>query len=364
MSKNEEPVIGATPSNESPLESSVAETPTQTIGVVIGNLGTPESPSRSDVKRYLSEFLMDKYVINKGPFLRWMLVNLVITPFRARKSAKLYKSIWTDEGSPLLVYSKKVTEKVANELGPNYKVVLGMRYGQPSIASALAAVKECTQIILFPQYPQFADSSFTTWIDDALAAADKLKIRAKLKIIPPFYSNPIYLDAMEKNIKRQLQGLDVDHILYSFHGLPVSHLTRLDLTGKICSKHPGCCDVIVQANSRCYRAQSFYVASNLSSRLRMEGKGSVAFQSRLGREPWIQPYTDVELAKMPSRGIKKMAVVMPAFTVDCLETLEEIHVAGREIFKKAGGEEFHALYCLNDDDHWITALAQMVRNVP
>lgn len=336
----------------------------KTIGVVIGNLGTPKSSKTSDVKKYLSEFLMDKYVINKSPFLRWLLVHLIITPFRARKSAKLYQSVWTEKGSPLLVFSQAVVDKLSAQLGDGYKVALGMRYGEPSIASALEELKDCDSIILFPQYPQFADSSYTTWMEKALESADRLKLRGKLKTIAPFYSNPIYLDALEQNVRRQIQGLDIDHILYSFHGLPVSHLTKLDPTGKICSKLPRCCDTIVQANSRCYRAQSFYVATNLSSRLKMEGKGSVSFQSRLGREPWIQPYTDLELAKMPGRGIKKMAVVMPAFTADCLETLEEIHVAGRDIFKKAGGEEFHALYCLNDDDHWISALSQMIKNVP
>lgn len=336
----------------------------KTVGVLIGNLGTPQSPKRSDVKKYLSEFLMDKYVINKGPLFRWILVNLIITPLRSGKSAKLYQSVWTEQGSPLMVHSQNVVSKLSQKLGEGFKVALGMRYGKPSIASALEELKDCDSIVLFPQYPQFADSSYTTWMEAALSAADRLGLRAKLKTIPPFYASPIYLAALTANVQRQLQGLDVDHILYSFHGLPVSHLRKLDLTGKICARHPNCCDVIVQANSRCYRAQSFFVASALSSRLKMEGKGSVAFQSRLGREPWIQPYTDVELAKMPGRGIKKLAVVMPAFTADCLETLEEIHVAGQEIFKKAGGEEFHALYCLNDDDHWIEALSQMVKNVP
>lgn len=334
------------------------------IGVVIGNLGTPNSPKPADVKKYLKEFLMDKYVIDKSPFFRWLLVNLVITPFRSKKSAKLYESVWTEKGSPLLVYSKSVVEKVQAVLGDDYKVVLGMRYGEPNIADALAELKECQSIILFPQYPQFADSSVTTWLEEALRAADRLKLRTKLKIIPPFYGNSLYLEALEKNMRQQLEGKDIDHILFSFHGLPVSHLTKLDITGRHCMKSANCCDVIIQANSRCYRAQSFFVASTISNRLKMEGKGSVSFQSRLGREPWIQPFTDIELMKMPSRGIKKMAVVMPAFTADCLETLEEIHVQGREIFKKAGGDEFHALYCLNDDDHWIEALSKMIRNVP
>lgn len=333
-------------------------------GVLIGNLGTPKSPTRSDVKKYLKQFLMDKYVINKAPLYRWLLVNLIITPFRSGKSAKLYRSIWTEQGSPLLSYSKSVVEKLKAALGENYKVALGMRYGEPTILSALEELKDCDTIVLFPQYPQFADSSYTTWMEEAMAAAEKLKIKSKLKIIPPFYANFLYLEALEKNIRTQLEGKEIDHILYSFHGLPVSHLTSLDMTGKHCMKRPDCCDQIIQANSRCYRAQSFFVASNISSRLKLEGKGSVSFQSRLGREPWIQPFTDVELEKMPGRGIKKMAVVMPAFTADCLETLEEIHVQGKEIFKKAGGEEFHALYCLNDDDHWIEALKKMIENVP
>lgn len=333
-------------------------------GVLIGNLGTPKSPSRADVGKYLRQFLMDKYVIGKSPLFRWLLVNLIIVPLRAGKSAKLYKSIWTENGSPLLAYSRSLVGKLRTSLGENYTVALGMRYGEPSIESALLQLKDCDSIILFPQYPQFADSSYTTWMDEAIRCADKHKLKSKIKIIPPFYNNSLYLEALEKNIRKQLEGKEIDHILYSFHGLPVSHLTRLDTSGKHCMKKPNCCDQILQINSRCYRAHSFFVASSMSTRLKLEGKGSVSFQSRLGREPWIEPYTDVELALMPARGIKKMAVAMPAFTADCLETLEEIHVAGKETFKKAGGEEFHALYCLNDDDHWVEALKKMIENVP
>ncbi|MCC6138035.1 MAG: ferrochelatase [Bdellovibrionaceae bacterium] len=334
-----------------------------TTGVLIGNLGTPKSYTVSDVRAYLSQFLMDKYVIDKSALFRWLLVKLIIVPFRAKKSAKLYESVWTEKGSPLLVNSESVVQKLQVVLGDTFKVSLGMRYGSPNIENALLELKDCESIVLFPQYPQFADSSYTTWMDEVLRCADKLKVRKKLKIIPPFYANSLYLDALEKNLRSQLEGKDIDHLLFSFHGLPVRHLTKLDMTGKHCMKKPNCCDSIVQANTRCYRAQSFYVASNISSRLKMEGRASVSFQSRLGREPWIQPFTDQELEKMPSRGIKKMAVAMPAFTADCLETLEEIHVLGAETFKKAGGEEFYPLYCLNDDDHWIEALAQMVKNV-
>lgn len=335
----------------------------KTTGILIGNLGTPHSPSRADVGKYLRQFLMDKYVIGKNPIFRWLLVNLIIVPFRAGKSAKLYKSVWSKNGSPLLAYSQSLVDKLRVSLGENYKVSLGMRYGEPSIEKALLQLKDCERIILFPQYPQFADSSYTTWMDEANRCAEKFKLKSKIKIIPPFYNNSLYLDALEKNIRKQLEGKDIDHILYSFHGLPVSHLTRLDTSGMHCMKKPNCCDEILQVNSRCYRAHSLFVASIMSTRLKLEGKGSVSFQSRLGREPWVQPYTDVELAKMPERGIKKMAVVMPAFTADCLETLEEIHVAGKEIFKKAGGEEFHALYCLNDDDHWVDTLKKMIENV-
>lgn len=332
------------------------------IGVLVGNLGTPKSPEVKDVKEYLSEFLMDKYVIDKPAWFRWLLVNWIITPFRSKKSAHLYKSVWTDKGSPLLVYSTSVVAALSEKLGSNYRVALGMRYSEPRIVSAMEDLKNCEKIILFPQYPQYADSSYTTWLEEALRCADQLGVRKKIKIITPFYAHTLYLSALEKSIKKQLVGLDVDHLLFSFHGLPVSHLTRLDKTGSHCSKKINCCESIVEANANCYRAQSFYVANTLSSRLGYKDKTSVSFQSRLGREPWIQPYTDVELEKMPSRGIKNLAVVMPAFTVDCLETLEEIHVAGADIFKTAGGKGFYPLYCLNDEQQWIEALAQMVKS--
>lgn len=333
----------------------------QKTGILIGNLGTPQSPEVADVKKYLSEFLMDKYVIDKPAWFRWLLVNLIIVPFRSKKSAKLYKSVWREKGSPLLAYSQSVVEKLSAELGEDYKVSLGMRYGQPAISSAMEELKDCDKIILFPQYPQFADSSYTTWMEEALKAADTLKVRAKLKIIPPFYAHFLYLEALEKSLRRQMEGLDIDHILFSFHGLPVRHLTKLDKTQKHCMKSKACCDTITQANSRCYRAQSFYVANAITSRLGFEGRTTISFQSRLGREPWIEPFTDVELQKMPARGIKKLAAVMPAFTADCLETLEEIHVEGAKSFKEAGGEAFYPIYCLNDEDQWIQTLSEMIK---
>jgi protoporphyrin/coproporphyrin ferrochelatase len=334
-------------------------------GILIGNLGTPQSPTPKDVKAYLSEFLMDKYVIDKAYWFRWLLVKGIIAPTRAKKSALLYKNIWTEEGSPLLVNSQSVVEKLQALLGDDYQVVLGMRYGTPSIRSALETLKDCESILFFPQYPQFADSSFTTWLEGAQEAAKELNLLKKVKgVVAPFFAHREYLASLEANIKQQLAGKEIDHMLFSFHGLPERHIKKLDATKAHCFVRPNCCDAVALPNARCYRAQSFFVAREMSNRLDLDGKTSVAFQSRLGRDPWIQPYTDVELKKIAQSGVKKLAVVMPAFTVDCLETLEEIHVEGAKIFKEAGGEEFYPLYCLNDDARWIEGLSQMIKNYP
>lgn len=335
-------------------------------GILIGNLGTPASPSATDVGAYLSQFLMDKYVIDKSAWLRWLLVRLIIVPFRSKKSAALYQKIWQKEGSPLLVYSQKVVEKLQVALGDEYRVSLGMRYGEPSIAQALKALENCESILFFPQYPQFADSSFTTWLEEAQSEARQQELLQKVRgVVAPFYGHREFLAALEKNIRHQLTGKSYDHILFSFHGLPESHIRKLDKSHSHCFAHSNCCDVIGLPNARCYRAQSYAIAREMSSRLELpEEKHSVAFQSRLGREPWIQPFTDIELKKLAQSGVKKLAVVMPSFTVDCLETLEEIHNEGAKIFKEAGGEELIPLYCLNDDDRWIAGMVDMIKNYP
>ncbi len=329
-------------------------------GVVIGNLGTPRSPSVSDVRSYLKEFLMDPFVIDKPYWFRALLVHGIITPLRAAKSAKAYASVWTPEGSPLLVYSQRVAQKVQDLLGSEFKVVVGMRYGEPSIGSALQQLKGCEKILLFPQYPQHADSSTTTWFQEAEEQIHRQGITCPIVSVPAFYDQPEFLDSLAKLVQRDLQGQKVDLLLMSYHGLPERHVKKLDVSQSHCLQKKDCCAAIVEANSSCYRAHCYYVSRELVKRL--EGfPYEVSFQSRLGRDPWIQPFTDHVLEELPRRGIKNLAMVMPSFTVDCLETLEEIHDRADEQFLKAGGESFLAIQCLNDDEEWCRQLTKMVK---
>lgn len=332
------------------------------IGIIIGNLGTPASPSTADVKTYLKEFLMDPYVIDKPFWFRWILVNLLIAPLRSHKSAEAYQMVWRQDGSPLLALSVELVEKLRRQLSAgDYQIELAMRYGEPSIRNTLVKVKDCEKILLFPQYPQYAESSYRTWMEEALLAARELGIEEKLSAVEPFFNQEEYLGALARSVEESLQGISYDHLLFSFHGLPESHLKKVDSETNICLKSSTCCDSITTSNRRCYRAQCYYVARELAARLEITPERfSVSFQSRLGREPWIQPFTDQVLKELPKRGVKKLAVAMPAFTVDCLETLEEIHIRAREDFLQSGGTDFHPIECLNASEVWVKALDKLI----
>lgn len=329
------------------------------IGVVIGNLGTPQSPAVSDVKKYLKQFLMDPYVIDKPAWLRALLVYGVIAPLRSKKSAKAYATVWTEEGSPLLVYSQKLVQKIQKQLGDRYQVVLGMRYGEPSIQKAIAQIKGCEQILLFPQYPQYAESSTKTWLDEAEKELRKQNILAPVATIEHFYQAEEYLSSLAQLVQKEISGKDIDLVLMSYHGLPERHLKKLDLSQNYCLIQNNCCAQIGDNNQYCYRAHCYFVSREIAKRLGLKNY-RVSFQSRLGRDPWIQPFTDKVLDELPKQGFKKIAVIMPSFTVDCLETLEEIHDRAREQFLKAGGEDFYAIRCLNDDDNWVIQLTKMI----
>lgn len=329
-------------------------------GIIIGNLGTPQSPSVADVKTYLKQFLMDPYVIDKPYWFRALLVYGIIAPLRSRKSAHAYSTVWTKDGSPLLVFSQKVVKKIQARLGSDFKVVLGMRYGNPSIGQALEEVRDCEKILLFPQYPQYAESSTQTWLDDAYIEIKKQNITAQVSAVSSFYQAEEYLSSLASLVQREIQGKDIDMLLMSYHGLPERHVKKLDPSKTHCLQKANCCDEINKNNQLCYRAHCYYVSRELARRLNLKNY-QVSFQSRLGRDPWIQPFTDQVLGELPKKGIKNLAVVMPAFTVDCLETLEEINDRAREQFLKAGGESFHAIRCLNDDEEWMAQLTKLIQ---
>lgn len=330
---------------------------TKRRGIILMNLGTPDSASVSDVRKYLQQFLMDERVIDIPYVRRYLLVHGIITPFRSPRSAKLYKSVWTKDGSPLMVHSVALQKKLA-ALRPDDKIVIAMRYGNPSSQNALDELKQAgvDEVVVVPLYPHYAWSSYETAIVDMQQAYQKGKYSFSLKTLPVYYDRPEFLDALAGSIKPWLKG-DPDHVLFSYHGIPERHLRKCDPTGSHCLSRPDCCDVKSEAHAFCYRHQCFYTSREVAARLGLkDGTWSNSFQSRLGRDPWIQPYTAELLPQLPARGVKKLLVVCPAFSADCLETLEEMDVEGRELFLHAGGESFERVPCLNSDPAWVAVL--------
>ena len=330
-------------------------------GVLLVNLGSPESPTAKDVKPYLDEFLMDKYVIDVPFLLRALLVRGIILQTRPKKSAKAYAKIWWDEGSPLIVLSKRLQEKIRKQV--NIPVELGMRYGNPSIESALQILndKGVTEVLLFPLYPQYAMASTET----ILVLAEKLRKEKfphmTFTIVPAFYNKKDYIANLANSIKKHVEGFEYDHLLFSYHGIPERHIRKSDVTKSHCKIDASCCNTPSPAHEFCYRHQCYETTKQVAEFLGLkEGSYSQTFQSRLAGDKWLTPYTDTEINKMPAKGIKKLAVVTPAFVSDCLETLEEIAMEANHEFKEHGGEEFLAIPCLNDDDEWVQTISNWI----
>lgn len=331
--------------------------------VVLMNLGSPDSTEVKDVRRYLDEFLMDERVIDKPWLLRAFLVKGIIVPFRAPKSAEAYKSIWTAKGSPLIVLSEQLREaldKVVDE-----PVVIAMRYGNPSPKKAyddlLAKNPDLEEVILVPMYPHYAMSSYETAVEYAKEQHQKGRYKFRLTTIKPYYDNEEYLEALCESMKPYLQG-EYDHILFSYHGVPERHIYKGDVTGQHCLKVANCCETPSPAHKYCYRHQCLVTTKLVTERLGIPAdKWTMSFQSRLGREEWLKPYTATRLEELPKGGVKKLLVVCPAFVSDCLETLEEIAEEGKETFLHAGGESFQMIPCLNVHPLWVGALARWVK---
>jgi ferrochelatase len=327
--------------------------------VLLLNLGSPASPAVPDVRRYLGEFLMDPYVLDAPWPIRRAIVSLAILPFRPAKSAEAYASIWTAEGSPLLAHGHALT--AALDAALDAPVELAMRYGEPSIDAALQRLRArgATSVLLAPLYPQHADSTCTTSIVATRAALARQGNWGALEVLPPFHADAGYLDALAEVSRPALA--DADHVLFTYHGLPERHLRKADPTGSHCLARKDCCETPSPAHATCYRQQCFATTRALVQRLGLrDGGWSQSFQSRLGRIPWLRPYTDEVLAELPARGVRRLAVVCPAFVADNLETLEEIGMRGRETFLHAGGEAFTLAPCLNEDPRWVSALAALV----
>lgn len=333
-------------------------------GVLLINLGSPDSTEVSDVRKYLREFLMDPRVLDAPWPIRWCVVNLAILPKRPAESAEAYKKIWTKDGSPLVVTSRNVQRELQRRAGESLPVGLAMRYQSPSIESAITKLRTegVTDLLVFPLFPHFAMSSFETAVVRAQEVAEQLAPGMVVKAAEPFYADPGYIAALAASAQDYLKA-GYDHLLFSFHGLPERHLRKADPTGCHCLATPDCCQVPSPAHRTCYRAQCFAtVRAFVDAAGVPANKYSVSFQSRLGRDPWLKPYTDFELPRLAASGVKKLLVMCPAFVSDCLETLEEIAMRGREIFLEAGGEEFALIPCLNEHPRWIDALEKMVRD--
>jgi ferrochelatase len=332
-------------------------------GLLLVNLGTPKAPTAAEVRPYLREFLTDGRVIDIPTPFRWALVNGVIAPFRAPKSAEAYEAIWSNEGSPLLVISESLAAKVQAQL-PGVEVALAMRYGEPSIPAQLERMRAAgvDHLVVFPLYPQYSSAANGSTLERVMEIVAEWWAVPTLSFVPPFYDDPAFLDAAIAAGKPTHDAFAPDHVLFSFHGLPERHVEKCDPTGAYCNKQDGCCDKIVDANRFCYRAQCFATARGLAARLGIAEDGyTIAFQSRLGKDPWVKPYTDEVVPELAKKGVKKLAVYCPAFVADCLETLEEIGIRAKEDFLAAGGEDLALIPCANDHPRWVDGVVSLAQ---
>ena len=323
------------------------------------NLGSPDSTSIKDVRKYLDEFLMDERVIGKSYWFRWFLVKVIILNTRPRKSAKAYKKIWWKEGSPLIVLSKRLFDKVTKLV--KFPVALAMRYGSISIFKGLKELddKGVKNITVLPLYPHYAMSSYETVVEKVKDEVKTNFPHLKIKTVEPFYNDKKYIDLLCKKIKSTISKIEYDHILFSYHGIPISHLKISDPTNRHCYKVKDCCNNHSDAHKFCYKHQVLETTELVIKKLKIDkNKYSNAFQSRLPNEAWLKPYTDDELVRLAKEGKKKLVIVTPAFVTDCLETLEEIAMEGKEEFLEAGGESYHYVPCLNDDDDWAKLISK------
>jgi len=328
--------------------------------VLLTNLGSPDNTDVASVRKYLNQFLMDPYVIQLPWILRRLIVGLFVLPFRPKASAHAYKSIWWDEGSPLVVLSRRLLDAV--KARTNIPVAIAMRYGSPGIEEQLLVLTKqegVQEILLIPLYPHFADSTVKTTIEEARRVIESHMLDVTLTVVSPFYQEPAYIDAL---IASSAPWIDADngfdHILFSYHGLPESHLTKADPTSGHCLQREDCCQVASPAHATCYRHQVLRTTECFVEKAGLTSdQYSVAFQSRLGKAKWLEPSTVDTLEGLAKKGVKNLLVMCPAFVTDCLETLEEIEIQGAEIFEAAGGESLTLIPCLNEHEQWVSVVS-------
>jgi ferrochelatase len=331
--------------------------------VLLLNLGSPDAPTPAAVRRFLREFLSDPRVLDIPAPARWLLLRAVILPFRPRRSAAQYASIWTAEGSPLLVHGRALAEALARRLGGGFRVALGMRYGRPSIAAALDELlaQDVERVAAVPLYPQYASSSTGSSLERLYALAGARWNVPPLSVLPPFFDDSGFVAAVAAQARPVLAEARPDFVLMSYHGLPERQVRKSDPTGRHCLASADCCDAPCPANAACYRAQCVATTRAVAAALGLAPeRHGFAFQSRLGGDPWIRPYTDEALPALAARGVRRLAVLCPSFAADCLETLEEIGVRAREQWQGLGGETLALVPCVNAHPLFVEALAQKV----
>lgn len=332
-------------------------------GVFIVNLGTPDSPNTPDVRKYLREFLMDGRVIDIPFIPRFLLVNGIIAPFRSPKSAKTYKEVWLPEGSPLKVYGLAVEKMLQEALGDDYVVKLGMRYQNPSIESRLMEFQKMglTEIIVIPFFPQYASATTGSVYAEVMRVLSTWQVMPAVKFVNQFLSHPKFLAGFVQNAQKYLKAHQYDHFIFSYHGLPERQIRKGDCTKEVC-KLGSCCDTLHPMNQHCYRAQCFETTRLLVKTLDIpEGKYTTCFQSRLGKDPWIQPYTEEVVKELPKKGMKSVLAFSPAFVADCLETTLEVGEEYKELFEKEGGHHWDLVESLNDSPIWVETLVDLVK---
>ncbi len=331
--------------------------------LLLVNLGSPDSYRLPDVRKYLRELLMDERVMDYPYWFRYLLIEGIILRTRPRKSAKSYKSIWWEEGSPLIVLSKRLTRKVQKY--SDMPIGLGMRYGNPSIECGIQQLVDANphlkEVLLIPLYPHYSMSSYETAVVKTREIVSSMFRNLKLKIKKAFFDDKRYLKAVAKALKPILNR-GYDHLLFSYHGIPERHIRKSDITHNHCLRVENCCQVDSPAHEFCYRHQTFKTTELIANCLQLpKYRYSTSFQSRLGYDSWLMPFTDKTIVEMAQRGVKKLVVVCPAFVTDCLETIEEIGEEGQNLFLRNQGKELILVPCLNDQDHWAKLLAEWAR---
>ncbi len=344
------------------IRSLMLDSSADRVGLLIVNLGTPDAPRPPEVRRYLRQFLSDPRVLDIPALARFLVLELAILPRRPRASAEAYSKIWGEQGSPLLVLDRALVEKVQRRLGRAVRVELGMRYGNPSIESAIERLVGAgvSRIVVFLLYPEYSSAATGSSIEEILRVAGTRWNTPYLQIVPPYYDHPAYLEARAARVRPFLDPMP-DRVFMSFHGLPERQIRKSDPSGAHCLAKADCCASIGDVNRFCYRAQCFATAKKLAERLAIpEDRVLVTFQSRLGRTPWLTPATDQVLAEEAKKGARR-ALIVPGFATDCLETLEELGIRGVEVWKEHGGETLEVAPAVNDDDLFVEALLTICR---